>query len=1212
MNRLVSILIAFQLLTFLSYSQDQISFSADATINTCNGFMIDSGGQGGTGYSNNEHVVITVCPDTPGEMISAVFNLFALDGTNTGTQQNPNMDAMTVYDGNSTAANTLGTYNNNDLQGVVIAATQLNTSGCLTFEFYSNGVGTGSFAGSIACETPCANPQAGGMLSDGISNDSIRVCINEVVNFQESGSMAQPGFNIVDYNWDFMDGTTANGQNVSHSYSTPGLYKVQLFVTDDNGCTNPNLIDLQVLVAPIPDFSSLPTDTSICLGEQVTFSAIPDSMQITWNGFPGSESVDDGCITDEQLGVSQDIDLMQTGFSSGTVIDNVDDIESICLTMEHSFVGDLVILITCPNGQSAILHQQGGGGTFLGEPVQDDNVDCDDPATQGEGYSYCFTPTATETWVEYVEGNNFPTTLPAGDYESVEPLDNLVGCPTNGVWTLSVIDNWAADDGTLFEFGLTLDPSYYPDISSFTPDIGSSVDSSFWINPLFEVNTSADGNTLTVEPDAPGVYTYTYEVNDDFGCTNSTTIDLNVDGVLDVFAGNDTTACFGDVIQLNGSLVNNGPCDLTLNLDDTFGDGWNGNTITVTIGGVATNYTLNTGSTQAFTITANAGENIQVVFNAEGNFVSECSFNIQDNSGNTLLTQGPNLNGATNDNIVSNCSPDYTFNWSPDNLVNDPSSLTSDYTVDTVQTLILEGHITGHPLCNSFDTVVISPIPTAHPGIDSSLTTCTEGPQTDLFPLLGANVSTPGTWEDPNGNNVTMPYDPITWEPGTYTYTVDSNGCTASATIEVEELVTAITDAVLSPTLCFGSSEGSALITGTTLDSYTINGTGISPASSPFLIDSLSAGNYTIQVQSILGCTDDTTITIIEPTAITASSIDVDPLCFNYCDGSTTITPSGGTPGYSFTWPEGINGNQNGGGLGICAGSHTVTITDSNNCIFDYEFVLINPDSIVPDFAFSTLSGCEPLEVEFANKTITTDSIVQTYFNFGNGYGAYEPGLDSAYHMFGESGLYTFSGTVTTEKGCEFTTTYTDLIDVLPSPEAAFAISPTPISAYDPIVDITNMSSNDVLDWAWYIPNATPSTSEDYHLFDVEFPLDTIAHLPVILGVVNKFGCTDTIVKYAELVDEVNLFAPNAFTPNDDAYNNTWKVHLLGIDIYKFDLSIYNQWGELIWRSFDPSVGWDGTYNGKKVQMGTYTWSINCSDAITDNKYYYNGFVTVL
>src|SRR5690606_32894461 len=127
-----------------------------------------------------------------------------------------------VYDGTSTAAPTLGTYSGNQLQGVVIQATQLNATGCLTLTFTSNTVGTGSFTASATCETPCNNPQAGGIVLNGITDDSIHVCVGDEVFFEEQGSFAQPGFTLVDYEWDFMDGTTANGQNVSHTFDVPG------------------------------------------------------------------------------------------------------------------------------------------------------------------------------------------------------------------------------------------------------------------------------------------------------------------------------------------------------------------------------------------------------------------------------------------------------------------------------------------------------------------------------------------------------------------------------------------------------------------------------------------------------------------------------------------------------------------------------------------------------------------------------------------------------------------------------------------------------------------------------------------------------------------------------------------------------------------------------------------------------------------------------
>jgi plastocyanin len=204
------------------------------TFNTCNEFIIDSGGQGGPGYSNNENITFTICSDNPGDQVTVTFNLFALSTVDTAPGNANNSDQMYVFDGPNTGANSLGNYGGTGLQGVVIQATPQNTTGCLTFQFVSNDQGTGNFTASASCNTPCATPQAGGVIVGGITPDSIRVCVGELVTFQEQGSFAQPGFNLESYTWDFMDGTqetaTTPGAQVEHAFTQPGNFLVQLFV----------------------------------------------------------------------------------------------------------------------------------------------------------------------------------------------------------------------------------------------------------------------------------------------------------------------------------------------------------------------------------------------------------------------------------------------------------------------------------------------------------------------------------------------------------------------------------------------------------------------------------------------------------------------------------------------------------------------------------------------------------------------------------------------------------------------------------------------------------------------------------------------------------------------------------------------------------------------------------------------------------------------
>jgi len=1198
-----------------SWAQLPINFltaNNNTTVNTCSGFIIDSGGQGGPGYGNGENITITICPDTPGEIISIDFTLFDLSTVNTGTQQNPVLDYMYVFDGPTTASNSLGVYSGNGLQSVIIEATQLNPSGCITLQFVSNSTGTGFFAASVSCETPCADPQAGGLLVGGITNDSIRVCTGDTVNFQEFGSFAQQGFTLTNYMWDFMDGDTANGQFVDHVYDVPGLYNVQLFVTDDNGCSNPNLISLQVLVGTIPDFINFPADTSICLGESANFIADPETYEVLWNGFPGSQSVDDGCLPDTLLGVSQDIELLQTGFSNGSTITNVNDITSICLDLEHSFMGDLVIIIECPNGQSAILHQQGGGGTQIGIPVPTDDVDCSDPTTMGTPFTYCFTPQATETWVEWVANNPGVNTIPAGNYESIDPLTNLVGCPTNGIWTLTVIDNWAADDGTLFSFGLTLDSSYYPPIQTFEPQIGNASDSSYWFNPIFQTYMSPDANEIDVLPTQAGTFTYDYFVFDNFGCEYDTSVVLTVNDNPAVFAGNDTTLCNGSGLQLNGQLLGlSSNCDYVLTMEDTFGDTWNGNTLTITINGVSTDYTCSNNVIQIENLIIPNGATVNVTFNANGGFVSECSYTIVDGNGVTIVSQGPNLFGTAIDNFVAACVPDFVYEWTPAGSVSDPTIVDPMLNVNGQETLTFTTYPLGHPLCATTDTIVVSVSATPNPGNDSIIEICSSTAPFDLYPFLGSGASVNGSWIDALGNAVAMPYDPALLPAGDYTYVVDSNGCVDQATITINEIITDITSSTSTDVSCNGGSDGTITITGNNFTTYTVDGGAPIAGVSPFTVSSLTAGTYTIDVYSVDGCTAQAIVDVIEPAILTAASVEVDASCFSFCDGSVQITPNGGVGPYAFTWPVGIIGSQNGTGVDICAGVYDVTVTDANLCSTQIQFTITEPAGVSPSIMGDVLSGCYPHQVNFTNTT-PGNNILTTEVDFGDGSTLSVNGNLPFDHIYQDAGLYDVTIVVTTNDGCIYTVSYDNLVDVYNTPNANFIVNPDFVSMLEPEIGLINQSSSDVVSWSWEITSGNPPTSTSESVIGVMYPFDSPGLYPVTLTVVNGNGCIDSITKHVTIVNDVLLFAPNTFTPDGDEFNQTWEIHISGIDIYDFELLLFNRWGELIWESHDPSVGWDGTFNGKLVQDGTYNWQLRCADIVNDNKYTFEGSVNII
>lgn len=483
----------------------------DSTVTTCSGALLDSGGQGASGYGNNESHTLVICPDAADVGISLNFVTFQLSGAGSAPY-----DHLQVYDGNDTSAPLLGDYDINNPLGIVSASWE-NTSGCLTLVFQSNETGTGVFAAAITCYEPCQPPTAVGTMSEAAP---ALVCQNEVVSFNGSGSYSDAGYGISQWIWTFDDGTvdSTSGPSVQHSFSIPGEYVVELQVEDDNGCMNTNPVELQILVSTTPQLEGFANQT-ICVGETALLT--PSVVQgTTWTGMPQVD-FGDGVYLPDELGVPFTSSVNFNAFAPGQTLNNINDLLSICVSMEHSFMGDFVMQITSPSGQTVVLHQQGGGGTFLGIPVDDDSQ----PDVPGTCWEYCFTPNATAgTWAQNGNGG----TLPSGDYNSVQPLTGLLGSPLNGTWTLTFTDLWGSDNGFMCAWSLSLNPALIPDATVYTPVLGvNSPDSVSWTGPFVTPN-AGNPTHASAAPNAPGSYNYQFQVTDNFGCTYDTSLVVTV------------------------------------------------------------------------------------------------------------------------------------------------------------------------------------------------------------------------------------------------------------------------------------------------------------------------------------------------------------------------------------------------------------------------------------------------------------------------------------------------------------------------------------------------------------------------------------------------------------------------------------------------------------------------------------------------------------
>lgn len=177
---------------------------------------------------------------------------------------------------------------------------------------------------------------------------------------------------------------------------------------------------------------------------------------------------------------------------------------------------------------------------------------------------------------------------------------------------------------------------------------------------------------------------------------------------------------------------------------------------------------------------------------------------------------------------------------------------------------------------------------------------------------------------------------------GTYDVTItDANACVLIESITINEPAQLVVSIVGTDVSCNGANDGTAVassVGGT--GAYTYNWT---PAATGDNISALSPGNYTVTVTDANGCTDSSSVTIIEDNLLTLSLVNFqDVQCNGANDGSIEVIANGGAPSYTYAWSSGVVGN-NPLNDNLAPGPYTVTVTDSKSCTATFDTTIVEP-----------------------------------------------------------------------------------------------------------------------------------------------------------------------------------------------------------------------------------------------------------------------------
>lgn len=287
-----------------------------------------------------------------------------------------------------------------------------------------------------------------------------------------------------------------------------------------------------------------------------------------------------------------------------------------------------------------------------------------------------------------------------------------------------------------------------------------------------------------------------------------------------------------------------------------------------------------------------------------------------------------------------------------------------------------------------------------------------------------------------------------------------------------------------------------------------------------------------------------------------------------------------------------------------CGGNDDFPTTDgvvsntngSENCNLGVFKISLAPPVTSASFTNTPSSGCYPVDVDFSNES---GNAVAYSWDFGDGTTSTE---ENPSHTYNEPGEYTITLVAYVDGDCGINDTVTTVVTVYDYPVAGFTSTPEMPSTFSPV--IFTSTSTDASTWEWEFGDGFTSSEENpTHLYPLAGAYE------VCLTVTTENGCEDKICD-SVIIEEISLLdIPNAFSPNGDGFNDEFLPFNYGMANY--ELTIYNRWGEVVFSTSTASIGWDGTFEGKVQEIGTYVYVVSGS-GVDNVQYYKQGNFTLV
>lgn len=585
------------------------------------------------------------------------------------------------------------------------------------------------------------------------------------------------------------------------------------------------------------------------------------------------------------------------------------------------------------------------------------------------------------------------------------------GCPddlSNDTYKAPQYSNGSSGNMQLIISGLTIGETYY-----FVVDGNGGAISPFYLEidgatsccvppavstTITDVTCSGSCDGIVTVTASGGTTPYTYKWSN--GPTTAT-----VNGLC---AGNYTvTINDANSCETSSSAAVNQPSSIlmtTSKTDATCGNANGSASVTATGGTPPFTYKWSTGGSTQIITNLTSGSYLITTIDAVG-CRKDTTVNISDSNGpiaGVSSQKNISCNGKSDGNVkvtVTGGTAPYTFSW------------TNGSTSDSISNVVAGNYtltVIDASNCKTFVTATINEPSVQMSFIISEQIKC-YGLCDGTATVFATGGTSPYTYKWNTGATTTGISNLC---PGVYELTTeDANKCTTITSVTITEpseiaIVAGKTDANC------GSSNGTASVTvsgGTPTYKYSWSTADSTPS-----ITGLSADIYNLTVMDANNCIKNTTVTINNTGAPSATIIDSGYVkCKNGNDGYAEASVTGGTTPYTYLWtPGGSTGKI---ATGLSANTYTLEVTDSNGCKSSIQFVISEPSLISIATSSTDITSCYGASEGTAIVSASGGTPVYSY--------KWSNGVTSSEIINLKAGVYFV--TVTDANGCSINNTIT-------------------------------------------------------------------------------------------------------------------------------------------------------------------------------------------